>query len=162
MPTKIYWLHKFDNSAKIGIMARPRGDNWLEDEIKHLKNSSVNVLVSLLERSEIYELDLDHEEELCLSKNIEYLNLPIPDRDIPGQGDKVDQLIDKLIQKLNAGLSIVIHCRMGIGRSSIIAAAVLMTYGFKSHDIIKNISIVRGLKVPDTDKQIAWLKARET
>ena len=142
-------------------MARPRGDNWLEDEINHLKSSNVNVLVSLLERNEIQELNLDHEEELCVTKNIDYINFPIPDRDIPKLSDKVDQLIDRLTKKLNAGLSIVIHCRMGIGRSSIIAAAVLMTYRLKPNDIIKNISIVRGLKVPDTDKQIEWLKARE-
>ena len=58
MRTKIYWLHTFENAAKIGIMARPRGNDWLEDEIIHLKNQNVNVLVSLLERSEIEELNL--------------------------------------------------------------------------------------------------------
>ena len=162
MPTKIYWLHTFGNSAKIGIMARPRGDNWLEDEINHLKNNKVGVLVSLLERGEINELKLDLEEELCIIKHIDYINYPIPDRDIPKYGDKTNQLIERLTRKLNEGLSVVIHCRMGIGRSSIIAAAVLMTYKLKSNDIMNNISNVRGIKVPDTDKQIAWLKARET
>ena len=142
-------------------MARPRGDNWLEDEINHLKNNNVNVLVSLLDRNEIHELKLDNEEAICLTKKIDFINFPIPDRDIPKPGDKVDQLINSLTNKLNAGLSIVIHCRMGIGRSSIIAAAVLMTYKLKSIDLIKNISIVRGLKVPDTDEQVGWLKARE-
>ena len=32
MPVKIHWLHEFSNFAKIGIMARPRGADWLEDE----------------------------------------------------------------------------------------------------------------------------------
>ena len=50
---------------------------------------------------------------------------------------------------------------MGIGRSSIIAAAVLMTYKLKPIDIIKNIITVRGLKVPYTDKQIDRLIARQ-
>ncbi len=58
MPTTIYWIHKFHNSAKIGIMARPRGDDWLEDEINNLKNNEVSVLVSLLERSEFMTLNL--------------------------------------------------------------------------------------------------------
>ena len=49
-------------------MARPRGDDWLEDEINHLKNNEVGVLVSLLERDEIYDLKLDNEEQFCKTK----------------------------------------------------------------------------------------------
>ena len=33
MFTKVYWTREFDNKAKLGIMARPRGDSWLADEI---------------------------------------------------------------------------------------------------------------------------------
>jgi len=159
--TKIYWIHTFDNSARIGIMARPRGNDWLEDEITNLKNNQVGVLVSLLERDEIYDLNLDLEKELCLTKNISYINYPIPDRDVPKQNDNTDQLIDSLTKKLNEGLSVVVHCRMGIGRSSIIAAAVLLKYNLKTNDIIENIIRIRGIKVPDTEKQLLWLKERE-
>ena len=161
MPTNIYWIHKFDNSAKIGIMARPRGDDWLEDEINHLKNNEVGVLVSLLERDEIYDLKLDNEEHICTTKNITYINFPIPDRDIPKQNGDTDKLIGILTQKIDEGQSVVIHCRMGIGRSSIIAASVLLKYKHKAKNVIENISLVRGLKVPDTDKQLSWLISRE-
>ena len=84
-------------------MARLRGDDWLEDEINHLKNNSVEVLVSLLEKDEIYDLKLDLEEELCVTKNITYINFPIPDRDIPKQNAKTDQLVDVLTTKLKKG-----------------------------------------------------------
>jgi len=161
MPTNIYWIRKFDNSARIGIMARPRGDDWLEDEIAHLKNNKVDVLVSLLERDEIYDLKLEFEEELCLTKDIQFINFPIPDRDIPRLNDNIDGLLNSLTKKINEGHSVVIHCRMGIGRSSIIAAAVLLTFDMKANEIIENISSIRGLKVPDTDKQLAWLKSRQ-
>jgi protein-tyrosine phosphatase len=161
VPTKIYWLHTFDNSAQIGIMARPRGNDWLEDEINHLKNNKVGVLVSLLETSEIDELKLNLEEELCFTKGITFINFPIADRDIPRQSDNIDKLVDTLINKLNEGLSVIVHCRMGIGRSSIIAASVLLHYNHNADGIIENISSIRGLKVPDTDKQLQWLKARE-
>jgi protein-tyrosine phosphatase len=50
---------------------------------------------------------------------------------------------------------------MGIGRSSIIAAAVLLKYKQNADKIIENISTIRGLKVPDTDKQLSWLKSRK-
>lgn len=133
-------------------MARPRGDDWLEDEINYLKNNNVAVLVSLLEKDEIYDLKLDLEEELCVTKNITYINFPIPDRDVPKQNDKTDQLVDVLTTKLNEGHSVVVHCRMGIGRSSIIAASILLRAGLKADDIIANICKIRGLKVPDTDE----------
>jgi protein-tyrosine phosphatase len=161
MTTKIYWLHTLDNKARLGIMARPRGNDWLEDEMQNLKNKDVGVLVSLLERDEIVELRLQLEAQLCTINGIDFINFPIADREIPQKNDKIDQLIDALKVKLDSGLSVAIHCRMGIGRSSIIAAAILLNYGTTTKDIIEHISSVRGLQVPDTDEQIQWLKNRE-
>jgi hypothetical protein len=50
---------------------------------------------------------------------------------------------------------------MGIGRSSIVAACVFLHAGLKADNIIDKMSKVRGLKVPDTDKQLQLLKARQ-
>jgi protein-tyrosine phosphatase len=161
MFTKIYWIHQFDNAAKLGIMARPRGDDWLADEIANIKKQNVGLLVSLLEKEEIGELGLKQQETICKSTGIEFINFPIADRDIPKTGDKTDWLVDYLIGKVQEGTSVVIHCRMGIGRSSIIAASVLLLAGLKADSIIATISKIRGLKVPDTDKQLKWLKGRQ-
>lgn len=162
MPTTIYWIHSFPNSARIGIMARPRGDEWLNDEIIHLKRNNVQILVSLLDREEIYELGLSKEQQLCRESDIEYVSFPIADRSIPKQGNKeIDQLISRLSDAINQGSSIVIHCRMGIGRSSIIAASILLYYNFKAADAIHLICKTRGLNVPDTDEQLNWLRSRQ-
>jgi len=56
MYTKLYWLHKFDNNARLAIMARPRGGEWLEDEIIQFQKQHIGAIVSLLEPSEISEL----------------------------------------------------------------------------------------------------------
>lgn len=161
MFTRPYWIHQFDNAARLGIMARPRGDDWLDDEIANLKRQKVGLLVSLLENEETNELGLRKEKQICETNDIEFINFPIADRDIPITNDKLDLFINDLTNKLKDGLSTVIHCRMGIGRSSIIAASVLLQAGLKADIIIENISKVRGLKVPDTDKQLQWLKARQ-
>jgi len=55
----------------------------------------------------------------------------------------------------------VIHCRMGIGRSSILAGALLLTKDKKAIEVLKHISTVRGLTVPDTKEQIACLQHHE-
>ena len=67
------------------------------------------------------------------------------------------ELRSALKEKLENGASIIVHCRMGIGRSSIIAAAVLLAKGYKAMNLIREISLVRGLQVPDTKEQVDWL-----
>lgn len=142
-------------------MARPRGDEWLGDEIINLRKQNVGLLVSLLEKEETSELGLWQQEAFCKDNSIEFINFPIVDRDIPKKNSLTDKLIDLVLTKLTTGSSVVIHCRMGIGRSSIIAAAVLLHLGLKAETVIEDISKIRGLKVPDTDRQFQWLKARE-
>ncbi|HEX6429789.1 MAG TPA: dual specificity protein phosphatase family protein [Niastella sp.] len=161
MYTKIYWIHDFANGAKLGIMPRPRGDDWLEEEIVKLKKQNTGLWVSLLEQDEMNELGLRNQPALCSKHDLEYINFPIVDRHVPDKGTKIDSLIEQLYQKIQNGNSVVIHCRMGIGRSSIIAACVLLKQGFKTEQILQKITSARGLKVPDTDDQIQWLKNRE-
>lgn len=161
MRTRIYWIRQLENGAQIGIMARPRGEDWLEEEVEQLKSQGVQVLVSLLEREEISELGLNSEARYCEKHSIEFINFPIPDRNIPKNDQPVIALVKNLADKIDSGSSIVIHCRMGIGRSSIIAAAVLLRKGFKAKDLLKEISRVRGLAVPDTNEQVDWLVKME-
>lgn len=155
MPTNIYWIHSFENNARLGIMPRPRGGDWLEDEIIFFKRQKVNALVSLLEADEIKELALKSEEAYCLKHGITFLHFPIKDRSIP---TNVNAFIQKVLQRIKEGESIVIHCRMGIGRSSIIAGAVLLAVGYKADELLVHISKVRGLNVPDTEEQVNWLR----
>jgi hypothetical protein len=46
MYTKIYWVYDFANGAKLGIMPRPRGDDWLEEEIIKLKKQNIGLWLS--------------------------------------------------------------------------------------------------------------------
>jgi protein-tyrosine phosphatase len=161
MYTRIYWIHDFNDSAKLGIMPRPRGGDWLADEITNFKKQNVGVLVSLLEKEEVDSLQLKDQPKLCAAANIEYVNFPIPDRGLPRIESEINGLVEELSNKIKNGLSVVVHCRMGIGRSSIIAAAVLVQAGLKADEIIEHISKIRGLKVPDTDEQMNWLRKRK-
>ncbi|WP_440134588.1 phosphatase domain-containing putative toxin [Chitinophaga sancti] len=152
MSTKIYWI-----AENIGIMARPRGNEWLEDEIIAFSKQGVNIIVSLLEQQEVAELGLRQEQELCKKHSIQFINFPIPDRSLPPKSRQTEAFIYGLSQQTS---KIVIHCRMGIGRSSIIAACLLLN-NKKAIEIISHISAIRGLKVPDTAEQFQWLIDRE-
>lgn len=158
MAAKIYWLHKFENASQLGIMSRPRGNEWLEEELLSAKRQGVKVIVSLLEKDEILELGLGKQPVLCAKHEIEYLNFPIPDRSIPDQDKHFHDLIKQIKDRIDMGESAVVHCRMGIGRSSIVAGCLMVQEGYKADDVFDHISKVRGLRVPDTDEQEAWLK----
>ncbi|PZR23108.1 MAG: tyrosine protein phosphatase [Citrobacter freundii] len=160
MPNRIYWIGEFSGS-KIGIMARPRGNEWLVHEIDHFKKQNVNVIVSLLENDEIIELGLEKEPELCTQAGIIFLHFPVKDRSVPDSFHRTSQFILSTADLLSSGLNLVFHCRMGIGRSSIMAAALLIKKGEKVDRIIPCISAIRGLKVPDTVEQVSWLEQLE-
>ena len=51
----------------------------------------------------------------------------------------------------------LIHCRQGIGRSSLLAAAVLEASSLD--EAWRRIAEARGRSVPDTPEQRAWLQA---
>ncbi|UPK69513.1 dual specificity protein phosphatase family protein [Chitinophaga filiformis] len=158
MATRIYWLHKFENSSQLGIMSRPRGNEWLEEEILSAKRQGVKVIVSLLEKDEILELDLQRQPAICAKHEILYLHFPIPDRSIPSQDKQLHHFIRQVQERIALGESTVIHCRMGIGRSSIIAGYLMVQDGYKPDEVFSYIGKVRGLRVPDTDEQEDWLK----
>lgn len=45
-------------AGRLSTMARPRGNDWLQDEMKGLREAGTDVLVSMLTSDEVDELDL--------------------------------------------------------------------------------------------------------
>lgn len=59
-------------------MARPRGGEWLPDEIAALLEAEADVLVSMLTASELRELDLTEETAAAGAAGIRFIGLPTP------------------------------------------------------------------------------------
>jgi len=153
MHSEIYWIDTA-TAPRLAIMARPRAGDWLEDEIAHWKRSGVGVVISLLKRDEIEELGLEREAMLCEENSIAFLSFPIPDRGLP---ENVDLTLRFAADVAAKGKPIAIHCRAGIGRSSVMAAAILVTKGIAPATALSAIAKTRGLPVPDTDAQRDWV-----
>lgn len=139
-------------------MARPRADDWLEAEITEWKACGLEMVVSLLEREEVSELGLQREAELCRASGIEFVSLAIPDRGVPETRQALE-LANSIAKCIADGRSIGVHCRAGIGRSSVIAACALICSGIEASDALAMIKDARGLNVPDTDEQHDWIMA---
>src|SRR5262249_15347614 len=156
--SRLHWI-ELRAAGRVAIMARPRAGDWLEGEVNAWKSLGVGIVVSLLEPEEISELDLQHEAELCRSNEIDFISFPIRDRDVPSSRLDVLRLASTLIASVRDGRSVAIHCRAGIGRSSLIAACVLICSGIDADDAFARIKDARGLSVPDTDEQRDWVLA---
>ncbi len=154
----IYWID-IPVKGKIGIMPRPRGGDWLEDEISRFKNDDVGVIASLLTLPEVTELQLLQEESLCRKHSITFYSVPVEDRCTPESIFEIYQVVQKLNKAAAAGYFIAIHCRQGIGRSSLLAASVLTSLGLSATEAFRRIELSRGREVPDTIEQKQWVQA---
>jgi protein tyrosine/serine phosphatase len=152
MKTRIFWLN--DN---LGIMSRPLGDDDLMEEIEHWKKLEINTIVSFLTDEENEELGLEYERMDCRREGFEFIKFPIEDRQVPDSYLKTKELVNVLVDKINENQKILMHCRGGIGRVSIIASSIFSVLNKISiKESFEQISKIRGLRVPDTDEQILW------
>lgn len=148
----IYWVKKIE-PWKIALAARPRGSEDLDDEMLAWRAAGVDLVVSLLETSEVRELELAQQEASCANNNIAFMRFAIPDRGIPEYQREFKSLIESLTQHVFNGKSIAIHCRAGIGRTGLVACCLLQSLGMKSGQAFRLLSEARGITVPDTTEQ---------
>ncbi len=154
--TRIHWIEA-SIGGRLAIMARPRAGDWLDDEIAGWKGEGVDVVVSLLEIEEVEELGLQREAELCRATGIQFVSFPISDRGVPKSQREAAELAESVAADVAAGRSVAIHCRAGIGRSSVIAACALIRAGLSADTAFAGIARARGVSVPDTDEQRDWV-----
>jgi len=143
--------------GRLAIAARPRGGDWLEDEIEAWHRQGVGAVVSLLTPEEERDLDLIEESTVAESKGLGFLSLPIPDREVPASELEVTAMVARLHEFLASGRSAVIHCRQGIGRAGLLASCLLVFEGKSPLEAIQAVSQARGVEVPETPGQRAWV-----
>ena len=156
MASEIFWIEAAA-PGRLAILARPRANDWLDDDIRHWKAEGVGMVVSLLEREEIKDLGLELEKQRCEAAAIEYVSHPIPDRGVPASIQQTRTFAELIVAKLKAGSNVGIHCRAEIGRSALIAGSVLAVLGHHPDEAFNLIATARGVRVPDTDGQRDWL-----
>ena len=158
MRTTAYWIEG-PWPGRLAIVPRPRGGDWLEEEVRSWREAGLDVMVSLLTYDEDAELELRQEEILCRARGIQFHAYPIQDRGVPASRQATTGLVQKLEKALEAGQSVAVHCRQGIGRSSLIAALLLVSAGIDPEAALAQIRQARGCAVPDTLEQRNWIKS---
>ncbi len=157
MRDNLYWIQS-PGPGRLAVMACPQGGDGLEDHLRQLRRAGVDVVVSLLTPAEDGELGLDEEGNLCAQLGMGFESLPVLDMDVPPSEEEAAEVIDRLARHVSASRGVAIHCRMGMGRSPLLAAAVLVRMGIPAEEALDRVSRARGLDVPTLDEQKDWVR----
>lgn len=152
----VYWIDG-PWRGRLAILPRPRGGDWLEDEARRWRMAGIDVVVTLLEASEESELDLVGESAAAAAVGLGFRSFPIPDRGVPSSRQAVVDLVAYVSDALQAGRNVGLHCRQGVGRSGLIAAAMLVSAGEGVASALERVTRARGLPVPETEAQRRWV-----
>jgi protein-tyrosine phosphatase len=144
--------------GRLAVATRPRGGDWLEDEVIGWRRAGIDVVVSLLESDEANQLDLVDERRAVEANGIRFISFPIPDRGVPASVSAAISLMANIAGALEEQKNVAVHCRQGIGRSGLIAAGVLATSGVSPEQAIKIVSSARGVAIPETPDQRLWVQ----
>jgi protein-tyrosine phosphatase len=129
----------------------------LADEVRSWQAAGLGAVTSLLTPDEVAEFELQDEETQSRSQGLDFYSFPIPDYGVPGSRADLVELVGRLETALESGQNVAIHCRQGIGRSSLVAASVLIAAGDTPNEAFRRIEQARGRPVPDTPEQRDWV-----
>ncbi len=157
MAEDLYWVVG-PWPGRLAITARPRGGDWLAADIDRWRRVGIDVIVSLLTRDELAELNLQQERQQVEKAGLHFLTLPIPDRSIPVSLWETRQIIEQLHRLLVAGKGVGIHCRQSVGRSALLVASLLVRAGVDADTAFGRVEVARGCTVPETMEQREWVE----
>lgn len=160
-PAGIYRIDDI-GAGSLAIMAHPASSGDVAARIAEIAASGINQVISLLEPAEAQLLGLQHEAELVNAAGMDFISFPIPDMGLPASVAEFARLSRRLYRQVHAGSNSLIHCRAGVGRSGLLAAAVLMHQGRDAQQAFAHVARRRGMPVPETSDQGSWLEANQS
>ena len=103
--------------------------------------ADVRVVVTLLEKAEIKALSFELLAAHLSQSNILWHHLPIRNMEAPltSQEPYLTEVIATMAHCLEASKAVFIHCHAGLGRTGLIAATALKSFGMTTDEAIQTI-----------------------
>ena len=111
----------------------------------------------MLTDEEVRDLGLNEEPAECAAAGISFVNVAIPNRSVPSDRNAFLHNVEQLATRVREGRYLAVHCRASIGRSSVLAASILVRLGWDAKTAFDVIEVARGCSVPDTPEQKQWV-----
>jgi len=105
--------------GKLFLSSRPRGGDWLGDEVLGWRRSGIDTVVSLLTSEEEQELDLVEEASEARKHDLAFVSFPIPDRGVPSNASTLTNFLENIHRDLQHGKNVLVHCRQGIRKNGL-------------------------------------------
>ena len=119
-----------------------------------------SVLVSLVEPHELQELKIADLYDQAREVGLEVLTLPIADGSVPPSLEAMADLVRQILQRVQGGGNVVLHCRGGLGRTGLVAACCLVALGATADAAIRIVRAARPRTV-ETGTQEAFVRTFE-
>ena len=152
---RIFWIPTL-HRGRIAVVQRPRGGDWLLDDITAFRAAGIDTLVSALGDKEIIDTWLEREAELSSGAGIAFQRFQIPNLLTPPVREALPRL-EALAAEVSAGRSVAAHCFASVGRAPTIVASVLVLLGEPPEEAWQRVQFARGAAVPDTHEQRRWV-----
>ncbi len=104
------------------------------------------VLVTVLEKEEMEWMGIPDLRERAREAGMESLYFSIMDLSAPAEDDLCEflDLLGEILVRLDAGKTVVVHCRGGLGRSGMLAACLLVLRGYGPQEALVAVREARG------------------
>lgn len=144
-------LHPFDtltldNGAKLIFTPCPGTKQAsLKESVLTLKQANTSMVLTLMYDHEIAQNNIQQLPSLCAEHDITWLQLPILDDEAPDQEFEAQwsQYKDTIIEAINNKATIAVHCKGGTGRTGLVIALILLTYGWPSDKTVQQVQTIR-------------------
>jgi protein-tyrosine phosphatase len=155
-PLLVDFIESLASPGRLGLTMAPGkkgssyyGAPWDRDlnaDLERLVSTyRTDLLVSLLEPHEYGLLKIPDLLDRARERGMRVRHLPIRDVNVPGSEKRgeFEGLVDEIVDELEAGKTVVAHCRGGLGRAGMTAACVLVRCGVGPDEAITTVRCFR-------------------
>lgn len=146
-----------NQKGKLFISSAPgrKDRKWnrdLDTDLSDIKASKINIIVCLLEWSELRFLNILNYPKKTQEKGLLFYHLPVKDLAAPSSKE-LDALIPVLVKHLSEGNNILVHCRAGLGRAGAICACCLIHFGLSGEKAIGTVRTQRPGAIQSSEQE---------
>jgi len=127
----------------------------LELDLRAVQDWGAKAVVTLIEMHEHDELGVRDLPEKTWGLGMEWIPLPIPDQQAPGEGfmDRWPKAGRRIVSMMANGDKVFLHCKGGLGRTGTVAACLLVESGMAPADAVVATRRARKGAIETEDQQ---------
>ena len=141
------------------------GRQWarvLESDLQTIQAWSASTVLSLVEPHEFDRLGVPDFAQAIARTPLQWLQVPITDMATPGAATLAAWRTQgpALLQALNEGQRVLVHCAAGLGRTGMLVAKLLVLNGVRADEAIAQVRRARPGTI-ETEAQADWVRHGE-